>query len=140
MSSHTHETVKVKCSWLGGCDVAIDVKLAPLIRQLWDQAIETNACCQEARPGEACIEFPGTGDVENFLAVARGHYRAELDTADGIKDGKRHTRVRLLVYFPAKDIPRLVRAFAREGDGPAANQRPAGGVARRTAGRKAKGK
>jgi hypothetical protein len=37
-----------------------------------------------------------------------------LATADGIKDGKRHTRVRLLVYFPAKDIPRLVKAFGRE--------------------------
>ena len=117
MPSHTHETVKVTCHWLGGCDIDIDVKLAPLIRQLWDQAIETNACCQEARPGEACIEFPGTGDVENFLAVAPRNYEVDLETSDAIRDGKRHVRVRLLVYFPTKDIPRLVKLFAAvEGD------------------------
>jgi hypothetical protein len=115
MSGHTHDTVKVNCPWLGGCGIDIDAELAPLVRQLWDLAIETNACCQEARPGEASIEFPGTGDVENFLSVAPRHYQVELETSDGIKDGKRHIRARLLVYFPARDIPRLVKAFAREG-------------------------
>jgi hypothetical protein len=117
VSSHTHDTVKVHCSWLGGCDIDIDVKLAPLIRRLWDLAIETNESCQEARPGEACIEFPGTSDVEDFLSVAPRNYKVDLETLDAIKDGKRHIRVRLLVYFPTKDIPRLVKAFAAvEGD------------------------
>ena len=117
MSSHTHDTVKVNCPWLGGCDIDIDVKLAPLIRRLWDLTIQTNECCQEARPGEACIEFPGTGDVEDFLAVAPRNYKVDLETWDGIKDGRRHVRVRLRVYFPTKDIPRLVKAFAAvEGD------------------------
>jgi hypothetical protein len=123
VSSHTHDTVKVHCSWLGGCDIDIDVKLAPLIRRLWDLAIETNESCQEARPGEACIEFPGTSDVEDFLSVAPRSYKVELGTSDGIKDGKRHIRVRLLVYFPTRDIPRLVKMFAAgEGDGPAQTQ------------------
>ena len=117
MSSHTHDTVKVNCPWLGGCDIDIDVKLAPLIRRLWDLTIQTNECCQEARPGEACIEFPGTSDVEDFLTVAPRNYQVGLETSDGIKDGKRHIRVRLLVSFPTKDIPRLVKVFAAvEGD------------------------
>jgi hypothetical protein len=112
VSSHPHDTAKVHCPWLGGCEVDIDVQLAPLIRRLWDLTIETNECCEEARPGEACIEFPGTSDVENFLAVAPRSYQVNLETSDGIKDGKRHIRVRLLVYFPTRDIPRLVKVFA----------------------------
>jgi hypothetical protein len=43
--------------------VEIDVRLAPLIRQLWRRGIETSQSCQEYNPGLACIEFPGTAEV-----------------------------------------------------------------------------
>jgi hypothetical protein len=64
-----HKTVKVSRG-----EVDIDVKLAPLIRLLWARGIETYECCQECRPGEACIEFPGTADVVEFLYVAQREY------------------------------------------------------------------
>jgi len=117
-----HKTVKVARS-----KVDIDEKLAPLIRLVWDVGIDTNQCCQEARPREACIEFHSSADVEQFLFVAQRDYKPELevwDEADHHDDELSHIRVRLLVYFPTKDISSLVNAFeqvtqANETDHPA---------------------
>jgi hypothetical protein len=94
-------------------EVEIDEKLAPLIRLLWARGINTNECCQEDRPGTAYIEFPGTGDVEKFLNVAQKRYRVELQNWNEGVGGELSIRVRLLVYFPTRDIPRLVKVFTR---------------------------
>jgi hypothetical protein len=105
-----HETVKVSRG-----EVDIDVKLAPLIRLLWARGIETCQCCQEYRLGEACIEFPGTADVVEFLYVAQREYKVELETWDEGEDGDHSIMVRLLVFFPVEDIPLLVERLSQEG-------------------------
>jgi hypothetical protein len=103
-----HPTVKVSRG-----EVDIDVKLAPLIRLLWAHGLDTCQCCQEERPGLACIEFPGTAEVCEFLFVAQRPYKVELETWDEGEGGEQCIVVRLLVFFPAKDIPTLVRAFTK---------------------------
>jgi hypothetical protein len=115
MKSHGrtgHKTVKV----LLGQEIDIDVKLAPLIRQVWDAGLMTCQCCQEYRPGEACIDFPGTEDVCEFLHVAQKPYKVEpemWDEGDEGEDAEQSIVVRLLVFFPTEDIRSLVKAFKR---------------------------
>ena len=101
-----HKTVTVSRG-----EVEIDEMLAPLIRLVWAAGIQTSQCCQEERPGEAYIEFPGTGEVEEFLDVAQKNYLVELERWDEGARGVHSYRVRLLVFFPVKDIPRLIKAF-----------------------------
>ncbi len=91
--------------------VEIDVRLAPLIRQLWRRGIETSQSCQEYNPGLACIEFPGTAEVMEFLEVAREDYRVELEKWDECAPDCLAVVVRLLVLFPAAGIPKLVARF-----------------------------
>jgi hypothetical protein len=105
-----HKTVKVSCPWTRD-KIDIDVELAPLIPLLWACGIETNQCCQEGRPGEACIEFPGTREVMEFLHVAQSEYKVELERQDEVEDGELSIVVRLLVFFPTEDVPGLVEAF-----------------------------
>lgn len=49
--------------------VEIDIKLAPLISELWKRNINTMNSCQEVRPGFAYIEFMGGMDAEIFLNI-----------------------------------------------------------------------
>jgi hypothetical protein len=109
-----HKTVKVT---LGGEQWDIDVKLGPLIRLLWAAGITTVQCCQEARPGLAYIEFPGAAEVEGFLCMAQRHYKVEVETWDEGHEGQHVFRVSLLVFFPTREIPQLVQAFARYAGG-----------------------
>lgn len=103
-----HRTKKVK---LGSESFDIDAKLAPLVPLLWKCGIETDQCCEEEHPGLASIDFPSTADVERFLAVAQRPYKVELQTADHGEDGEHDVRVRLIVFFPAREVPDLVKAF-----------------------------
>lgn len=107
-----HKTIKV---FVEEEEIDIDEKLAPLIPLLWEEDIETIQCCQEYRPGVACIEFPCSGDVEQFLSVAQQPYPVEVETWDEGKDGRLSIRVRLLVFFPTEDIPYLVKMFEQIG-------------------------
>jgi hypothetical protein len=111
---HGHETVK-----LPGCPLAgdgettnVDVLLAPLIREVWRLGIATYQCCQEEWPGLASITFPGTVETMDFLRVAQENYRTDLERWDELDEGVYWTALRLLVVFPAADIPRLVGRFA----------------------------
>lgn len=101
-----HKTVKVSRG-----EVDIDEKLAPLIRLLWQFGIHTCQCCQEYRPGEACIEFPTPWEVTAFLNIVGREYKVETEIWDEGEDGQHSFVVRLLVFFPTKDIPRSVKAF-----------------------------
>src|SRR5262249_36209620 len=103
-----HKTVKVKFE---GRTLDIDVKLAPLLPLLWAEDIETCQCCEEYRPGEACIEFPSTGEVVEFLDIVQRPYKVELETWDDGAEGVHAIQVRLFVFFPTQDIPQLVEAF-----------------------------
>jgi hypothetical protein len=47
---------------------------------LWTAQIDTCQCCQEKWPGLAFIEFPGTFEVVEFLAVAQRDYKVQLET------------------------------------------------------------
>jgi hypothetical protein len=105
---HKHETQPVQ---LGGQTIEIDVKLAALIPLLWEHDVLTLESCQEQYPGLACIEFPGTDEVEEFLFIAQRNYKVELETWDEGEDGEHSIRVRLLVLFPMADIPDLVKRF-----------------------------
>ncbi len=102
-----HPTVKVSRG-----EIEIDVKLAPLIPLLWARGLETNQCCQAYRPGEACVEFRSEFDVMEFLNVTGGRRcKVETETWDEGENGEHSFVVRLLVFFPTRDIPRLVKAF-----------------------------
>ncbi len=111
MPRHRHRTVKVKTPY--GYTTPIDAELAPLVKLLWAAGIDTEQCCQEEWPGLAAITFPGTGDVMAFLEVAQRPYRVELQTWDEGEGRRLAIAARLLVVFPAADVPRLVQAFAR---------------------------
>jgi hypothetical protein len=123
MRRHKHETVEVRpperlAGILGADGIAIDAKLAPLIRLLWAHDILTYQCCEERYPGLAWIVFPGTVEVGEFLDVAQRHYRVDVETWEDGVDGELCIGVNLFVLFPTADIPRLVRAFEelpREG-------------------------
>jgi hypothetical protein len=54
-----HRAVEMPCPY-DSRPIPIDVKLAPLMRLIWDTGIKTNQCCQEDRRGHACIEFNST--------------------------------------------------------------------------------
>jgi hypothetical protein len=94
-----------------------DGQLAPLIGLLRARGIEPCSCCPEYGPGEACIEFAGTADVEEFLDVAQRPYRVVVEAVDEGQDGRLAMHVRLLVLFPARHIPRLARALVRATKG-----------------------
>jgi hypothetical protein len=59
--------------------------------------------------GEAYIESPSSGAVADFLTVAQREYNMEIEKWDEGDDGDLSMRVRLLVFFPTKDIPLLVK-------------------------------
>lgn len=103
-----HKTVKVSRG-----EIDVDEKLAPLIPLLWAKGIETFQCCQETRPGEAYIEFSSSGEVMEFLDVAQQPYRVEVETWDEGTNGHLSIAVRLLVFFPTKDIPKLIKKFRK---------------------------
>jgi hypothetical protein len=111
---HGHETVKLPGNPLAGEGETtdVDVLLAPLIREVWRLGIATFQCCQEECPGLASITFPGTVEAMDFLRVAQENYRTDLERWDELDDGVYWTALRLLVVFPAADIPRLVKRFA----------------------------
>ena len=98
--------------------------LPPLMSLLRKAGIETVQCSEEERPGAACIEFAGSGDVEMFLNIARREYKVEVEQWDEGGDGRCSFRVRFLVFFPIIDIPCLVQAFEEHnrssgiGEGP----------------------
>jgi hypothetical protein len=106
-----HGTVKLTCPLTRG-KVDIDARLAPLIRELWRLEIITFQCCEEAWPGLSQIEFPGTGEVNDFLFISQEDFKAELETWDEGDNGQLSIQIRLLVHFPVAMIPQLVERFA----------------------------
>jgi hypothetical protein len=101
-----HKTVRVSIG-----TVNIDEKLAPLIPLLWAQGIRTCQCCQEERPGKASITFADLDNALKFLNVAQREYPVVVETRDDGEGGELHMVGRLLVLFPADDIPQLIEAF-----------------------------
>jgi hypothetical protein len=108
-----HPAVKIRCPFMRG-RIEIDKLLAPLMPLIWARGMETLQCCQESRRGLAEIEFENAPDVEEFLDVAQRLYKVEAETWEEPRideSGKQHYRVRILVRFPTKDIPQLVKSF-----------------------------
>jgi len=118
---NTHKTVKMVH---GGDKIAVDVKIAPLIRALWDFGIETVQSCQEIEPGTAYIGFPSRAVARKFIRVGRPkdysrdpyYYKpvvvGDRFTLAELKAMKQeYMRTYCTVPFPAKDIPRLIKAF-----------------------------
>jgi hypothetical protein len=107
-----HKTEKL-LNPFDGRTVAIDEKLAPLIRLMWKSGIETVECCEEEYPGLAMISFLETFGVETFFYVAKRNYFVQ---ARGFYDEDEEgncscCQVFLDVHFPAEEIPRLVKGF-----------------------------
>jgi hypothetical protein len=48
-----------------------------------------------------------------FLDVAQRDYKVEIETWDEGQDGEHSIAVRLLVFFPTRDIPYLLKQFRR---------------------------
>ena len=51
----------------------IDVKIAPLILEIWKAGIQTMMSCQETNPGFAWIEFDSPEDLLRFLNLVTEH-------------------------------------------------------------------
>jgi hypothetical protein len=60
----------------GDAKIAIDVKIAPLIRKLWDSGIDTVQSCQENEPGTAYIGFPSIAVARRFIRIGRPQERS----------------------------------------------------------------
>jgi hypothetical protein len=101
-----HKTVKVSRG-----TVEVDEALAPLIPLLWAAGIQTCQCCQEWRPGEAAIDFPDLAAAMEFLNVVGREYSVEVEAWDEGEEGRPNFVCNLLVFFPVKDVPRLIRRF-----------------------------
>jgi hypothetical protein len=105
----TQQTVKLKH---GRDNVAIDARLAPLIKQLWKREIDTLQCCHDWGRGEACIEFASSAGVEGFLnlvgAAASCHPEVEIWNEGGDKGPS--FRCRLLICFPTAAVAKMVEA------------------------------
>jgi hypothetical protein len=104
-----HRTTKVKHP--SGKNVDVDELLAPLISLLWVRGLTTYSFCQEEKPGLACIEFAGSSDVEEFLAVAQQDFHVQIETWDEGEWPRHAIRIRLLVLFPTLAIPALTEQF-----------------------------
>ena len=101
-----HKTVRVS---LG--TVEVDARLAPLIPLLWKRGIETCPCSQEWRSGQAAIAFLTLIDAMEFLNVAGRKYTVEVEAWDEGEDGEHFFVCDLLVFFPIKEVPELVKRF-----------------------------
>jgi hypothetical protein len=116
----------------GGAKIAVDVNIAPLIRTLWNSGwahrvisgIETVQSCQEIEPGTAYIGFPSRAVARKFIRAGRPkdysrdpyYYkpvvvRDRFTLAELKAMGQEYLRDCCSVPFPAKEIPRLIRAF-----------------------------
>jgi hypothetical protein len=104
-----HPTKKVRHP--SGENIEIDELLAPLVKLVWARGLTTYSCCQEEKPGLACIQFAGSGDVEQFLFVAQQDSHVQVETWDEGEETIRSIRVRLLVLFPTKAIPAITKRF-----------------------------
>lgn len=78
-----HPTVDLK--W-GSAAIAVDKKIAPLVRKLWDAGIATTASCQGGGDLEAYIGFPGLEQVRAFLRRCPAATRAAV--VDRITEGR----------------------------------------------------
>jgi hypothetical protein len=105
----SHPTKKVKHA--SGKSIDIDELLAPLVKLVWARRLTTYSCCQEERPGLACIEFAGSQDVEEFLFIAQQNYHVRVETWDEGEWPIWSIRVRLLVLFPMKAIALITKRF-----------------------------
>ena len=105
-----HKTVKVSRG-----EVEVDEGLAPLIPLLWAVGIETCQCCQEYLCGQAGIVLPTLPAAMKFLNIAGREYRVEVEAWNEGKRGCPRFVCNLLVYFPLKDVPRLVSRFKKAG-------------------------
>lgn len=72
-----HETVLVR---EGDMEAEIDVKIAPLVREVWKAGIETNMSCQEDGFGLVWLEFPGEKELLSFLAIVVNRYEEGRDS------------------------------------------------------------
>jgi hypothetical protein len=75
-----HEQVLV---WHGSVAVMIDRELAPLIRWLWQQGIETCHCCQGSSEERAYISFSPGRHASNF---ANAILKLGINDSPGIYD------------------------------------------------------
>jgi hypothetical protein len=107
----------------GDAKIAVDVKIAPLIRRLWDSGIDTVQSCQEIEPGTAYIGFPNIAVARRFIRMGRPqrsrsrYYYNPIVVGDRFSlaelkaMGQEYMRAYCSVPFPAKDIPHLINAF-----------------------------
>jgi len=120
--SNTHKAVMMTTH--GGAKIAVDVKIAPLIRRIWDFGIATVQSCQEIEPGTAYIAFPNIAAARKFIRMGRPRERARdryyykpvvigdrLSLAQLKAMGQEYMHAHCTVPFPAKDIPHLFKAF-----------------------------
>jgi hypothetical protein len=119
--SNAHNAVMMTTH--GGAKIAVDVKIAPLIRRLWDLGIETVQSCQEIEPGTAYIGFPNIAVARKFIRMGKPRERSRdryykpvligdrLSLAQLKAMGQEYMRAHCTVPFPTGDIPHLIKAF-----------------------------
>lgn len=124
-----HKQVRVK--YLDGSFIKVDVKMAPLLKELWKRNIATSLSCQENFPGIAWISFPNSVEAEKFAGVVYNlgdetlqeqveewEYKANLrdwnetlipsgDTFEVVKTGFPCYIFSISVRFPVRFIKRL---------------------------------
>jgi hypothetical protein len=72
-----HEAVLVR---EGDMEAEIDVKIAPLVREIWRAGIETYMSCQEDGFGLVWLEFPGEKELLSFLGIVVDRYEEGRDS------------------------------------------------------------
>lgn len=65
MSKHEQVCVEHPDGWVAD----IDIKIAPLIKALWEMGIDTFNSCQDNQPGVIWIEFSTAKDLTRFLTM-----------------------------------------------------------------------
>ena len=72
--SDKHRTVHLT---IGDDDAEIDVKIASLVKEMWQAGITTTQSCQDSPPGWIWLEFASSGDLAKFLNIV-GEYQNRL--------------------------------------------------------------
>ena len=85
IENNDHDVVYLKVK---NMEAYIDEELAPIIKILWKNNIETSACCQENTPETAHIVFPTSNDAANFVKFLLGKKKVSYLSKQGLKNSE----------------------------------------------------
>ena len=110
-----HRTRAVPVPRMGGATLDIDVRLVPLIRELWARGFGTLGCCEDDPPGsgQAWIAFCEGADATAFAGLCRDATTMPYELRDEATGEVYATGVRVIFPLSERGALRLAVASGR---------------------------